>query len=132
MARLTPKQDKFCNLYIELGNASEAYRQAYSCAKMKAEAIHVNASRLLEITKVALRIAELQASHRQRHNITIDDLLDELEEARQFAFETDKAAAAVSATMGKAKILGFDKQVIKLEGELAVKSGLGHFYGSDA
>jgi len=26
---LTPKQEKFANLYVELGNASEAYRQAY-------------------------------------------------------------------------------------------------------
>lgn len=27
---MTPKQDKFCMLYIELGNASEAYRQSYN------------------------------------------------------------------------------------------------------
>lgn len=30
---LTPKQEKFCQLYIELGNASEAYRQSYDCSK---------------------------------------------------------------------------------------------------
>jgi len=33
--KLTIKQEKFCNLYIELGNASEAYRQSYNCEKMK-------------------------------------------------------------------------------------------------
>ena len=65
MSKLTPKQEKFCQLYIELGNASEAYRQAYSCDKMKPESIHVNAAKLLENTKITLRISELQAEHRE-------------------------------------------------------------------
>ena len=30
MKKLTPKQEKFCQLYVELGNASDAYRQAYN------------------------------------------------------------------------------------------------------
>ncbi|SQE31532.1 Terminase small subunit [Mannheimia haemolytica] len=29
MTELTPKQEAFCLAYIETGNASEAYRQAY-------------------------------------------------------------------------------------------------------
>ncbi|EPZ98572.1 terminase small subunit, partial [Glaesserella parasuis] len=40
---LTPKQEKFCQLYIELGNASEAYRQAYDCSKMSNETINTKA-----------------------------------------------------------------------------------------
>ena len=28
--KLTPKQEKFCQVFIETGNASEAYRQAYA------------------------------------------------------------------------------------------------------
>lgn len=132
MSKLTPKQEKFCKLYIELGNASEAYRQSYSCSKMKVEAIHVNASQLLENTKIALRIKELQAEHRQRHNIVVDDLLDELEEARQAALKampSPQCSAAVGATMGKAKLLGLDKLVVKLDGEMTIKTGLEHFYG---
>ena len=116
MSKLTPKQEKFCQLYIELGNASEAYRQAYSCDKMKPESIHVNAAKLLENTKITLRISELQAEHRERHNLTVDDLIDELEEARQTALtaETPQCGAAVSATMGKAKLLGLDKQLVDI------------------
>lgn len=112
--KLTPKQERFCQLYIELGNASEAYRQSYDVKKMKAEAVHVNACKLLDSTKVALRVAELQAGHVRRHNLTVDHLLAELEEARQAALmaETAQASAAVGATMGKAKLLGFDKQVV--------------------
>lgn len=117
--KLTPKQEKFCQLYIELGNASEAYRQSYNAEKMKPEAVHVQAARLQENPKIALRIAELQAEHAQRHRVTVDDLLVELEEARQAALsaETVQASAAVTATMGKAKLLGFDKQIMEVAGK---------------
>ncbi|ATF73983.1 terminase small subunit [Pasteurella multocida] len=110
---LTPKQEKFCQLYIELGNASEAYRQAYDCSKMSDESIKVNASKLLnDNTNITLTIDRLRAKHQHRHNLTVDDLLSELEEARQVGKKKNNAVAMVSATMGKAKILGLDKQVI--------------------
>ena len=37
---MTPKQEKFCQLYVELGNASEAYRQAYDASKMHAPTVN--------------------------------------------------------------------------------------------
>ncbi|MDG6264490.1 terminase small subunit, partial [Glaesserella parasuis] len=46
------------------------------------------------------------------HKLTVDDLLDELEVAREKALEREQLSVAVSATMGKAKLLGLDKQVI--------------------
>lgn len=54
--------------------------------------------------------------HAERHKLTVDDLLVELEEARQVARDQEKpqAAAMVAATMGKAKMLGFDKQLIDI------------------
>ncbi|MEE4462651.1 terminase small subunit [Azotobacter chroococcum] len=57
---LTPKQEKFCLAYLETGNASEAYRRAYSAQNMKPESIAVAASRVLGNAKVALRLAELR------------------------------------------------------------------------
>ena len=104
--KLTPKQERFCQVYIETGNASEAYRQAYNAAKMKPETVNRTAKQLLDNRKIAARLDELREEHAKRHEITVDDLVAELEEARKLAFETDKAAAAVSATMGKAKLLG--------------------------
>ena len=115
MSKLTPKQEKFCQLYIEeLGNASEAYRQTYSCGKMKDETINNKAYILGKKGEIRARISELQAEHRKRHNLTVDDLIDELEEARQAGKEFENASAMVSATMGKAKLLGFDKQQIDI------------------
>lgn len=111
---LTPKQESFCQKYIELGNASEAYRQSYDAEDMNSNVIHTKASELLKNGKVTVRIEQLRKAHKMRHNINIDVLLLELEEARQAALgaENPQSSAAVAATMGKAKILGLDKQVI--------------------
>ena len=111
---LTPKQDNFCRLYIELGNASEAYRQAYDADDMNQNTVNKNASVLLENPKVATRLEQIRSEHMKRHNLTVGDLLKELEEARQAALgaENPQSSAAVAATMGKAKLLGLDKQVI--------------------
>jgi len=109
---LQPKQEAFCMAYIETGNASEAYRLSYEAEKMSANAVSVEASRMLDSPKISLRIKSLQEPIIQRHKVTIDSLLDELEQARQIALKADQASAAISATMGKAKITGYDKQVI--------------------
>lgn len=115
---LTIKQEKFCMVYVETGNASEAYRQAYNAENMSNEAIGVEACRLLDNPSVSLKVKELKSGHTKRHEITIDDLVKELEEARACALngETKQTSAAVAATMGKAKLLGLvvDKTDIKL------------------
>ena len=105
---LTPKQEAFALAYVETGNASEAYRRAYNAEKMKPASVAVNASKLLAGAKVALRVQELQAKAVERHEITVDDLIRELEEARTAASNQEKpqAAAMVAATLGKAKLLG--------------------------
>lgn len=112
---LTPKQEKFAQLYIETGNASEAYRQAYSTKGKSENYIHVNACKVLGNAKVTLRVKELKAKHEKRHDITVDHLLAELEEARQLAAQTAQTSSMVAATMGKAKMLGLDKKVIEVE-----------------
>ena len=110
MAELNPKQEKFAQLYVQLGNASEAYRQAYN-STAKPESVNVNASKMLSDTKVSLRVEEIREALRANHGITLQDLLKELEEARKAALsaETVQSSAAVNATMSKAKLLGFDK-----------------------
>ena len=115
---LTVKQEKFCMVYIETGNASEAYRQAYNCENMSSEAINVEASRLKDNPTITLRVKELKSGHIKRHELTVNDLVKELEEARKAALGADnpQSSAAVAATMGKAKLLGLvvDKTDIKL------------------
>lgn len=112
MEELTPKQEAFAQRFVETGNASEAYRQAYNAEAMKAETVHRKAKELMDNGKITARIEALQAEHAERHKLTVDDLLAELEEARQMAREKDNPNAMTQATMGKAKLLGLDKQVI--------------------
>ena len=76
--KLTAKQEKFCNLYIELGNASEAYRQAYDCSKMKDKSIWEKASELLTHVKVSSRVRELQSEVKARSDIDKDRIIAEL------------------------------------------------------
>lgn len=108
------KCEKFSQVFIETGNASEAYRQAFPESKMKDRSLHVEACRYLKNPSVSLMIQQLREQHRERHNVTVDDLIEELEEARQAGFEFESASAMVSATMGKAKLLGLDKQLIDI------------------
>lgn len=119
MAGLTIKQEAFCQAYVELGDASEAYRKAYDADKMKPESVHRKAKEVKDNVKVTARIEELQGEIKMRHNVTVDSLLAELEEARQAALgaETPQSSAAVAATMGKAKLTGLDKQVVELTGQ---------------
>lgn len=119
MLKLTPKQEKFSQLYIELGNASEAYRRSYNAENMGDEAIWVEACRLQSDPKVSLRIKELQEMHVKRHMVTVDSLTKELEEARELAIKIENPAPAVSATLGKAKLHGLLTD--KIEGEIVAK-----------
>jgi phage terminase small subunit len=76
--KLTPKQEKFCLVYLEAGNASEAYRQAYQAGRLSEAALAVEASRLLDHPKITLRLAELRLAAQQRNDITVDKIIREL------------------------------------------------------
>lgn len=118
---LTQKQENFCLAYVETGNASEAYRQSYDASKTKPENIAAEASRLLANPNISTRVEELRAIAVEKTAITVQDLIKELEEARQAALgaETPQASAATAATMGKAKLLGMDKQIIDMNGNVS-------------
>ena len=75
--KLTIKQENFCNKYLESGNASEAYRCAYSCSKMKAKTITRKALELMENGIITARIKELQSELKAKSDITKDDILNE-------------------------------------------------------
>ena len=120
---ITPKQEQFARLYVETGNASEAYRQAYNADNMKPETVTNEAYKLLQDPDISAMVDGLKEEARQRHAVTVGDLLHELEQARAAALAapTPQSSAAVSATMGKAKMLGLlvDKAEIKAEAEIS-------------
>lgn len=113
--RLTIKQENFCLAYVETGNASEAYRRSYDIGDMLPASINSKAFELLENVKITNKIESLREAVVERHKITVDDLLAELEEARQMGLKTEKAGPMAQATMGKAKLLGLDRVIEEVD-----------------
>lgn len=111
------KMEKFCLAYVETANAAESYRIAYNTEKMAEKTIQREGYNLLQRPQIQERLEKLRWQVMDRHQITVDTLLMELEEARHLALTTKKAAAAVTATMGKAKLLGLDKQIVEVTGK---------------
>jgi phage terminase small subunit len=126
MKKLTPKQENFCLHYLELGNASEAYRNAGYSKNMSDKTVNEAASRLLKDSKVIARLNELRKPIVEKTMITIEDLIEELEKARKAALgaETVQASAAISATMGKAKLLGFGSEKIDISADFRLADAL--------
>lgn len=76
---------------------SAGYRQSRSAA-----------ARLAADVNICARVSEIQNRAAVRTELTLADIIDELEEARQAALNapSPQAGSAVAATMGKAKLLG--------------------------
>ena len=58
---MTPKQEQFARLYVETGNASEAYRQAYNTDNMKPETVTNEAYKLLQAPDISAMVDNLKA-----------------------------------------------------------------------
>lgn len=114
---MTPKQEAFCQAYVETGNASEAYRRAYSAEKMKPAVVNVKASELLATGKISVRVAELQQNALDHHELKVADIARMLIEDRKFAREMETPAAAVSASMGLAKLFGLLRDKVEHTGK---------------
>ena len=69
---LTIKERKFAELVVELGNQSEAYRQAYDVTDKKGEWIKVKASQLVKKDNISITINELKQQTAQKHQIDRD------------------------------------------------------------
>lgn len=65
-----------------------------------------NAVRLKANENVADRVAELKGRAAEKVEVTVADIVKQLDEDREFAKENKHSAAAITATLGKAKLLG--------------------------
>jgi phage terminase small subunit len=81
---LTIKQENFCNYYLECGNAAEAYRRAYNAERMKDESVWIEASKLLNNPKVALRVKELQEQLKAKSDLKKEDTVKWISELVNF------------------------------------------------
>lgn len=73
---LTPKQEKFAVLYVEIGNASQAYRQSYNCEHMKMATVNNKAYGLLQKGDIRARVEELKREMSERAMIRKEQAIE--------------------------------------------------------
>ena len=114
-------QEKYAQLRASGVEPSDAYKQCWSWENSSPNTIANNAKQKDRLPKIAKRIAELKAEIMEEVKpqmvVTVESLLEELEEAKQFAKECDNPSAFTQAVMGKAKISGLDKKVVEIQAQ---------------
>lgn len=110
---MTPKQVKFCDEYLIDCNATQAAIRAGYSEKTAYSIGDEN----LKKPEIAHFIKNRLGKAQIRNEVTLDDLVKELDENRKYAIEasTPQSAAATAATMAKAKLLGFVVDKVKSE-----------------
>lgn len=120
---LTEKQEKFCLVYVETGNASEAYRQAYDAENMKATTINRKAKEVMDNGKIKARLQELRAPAVEKALLTLEGHLDVMQWLRDQAVQMGNISAAITAEMGRAKAAGLHVTKVEQKTELSGPEG---------
>lgn len=130
--KLTSKQETFCKEYITNGgNATQAYKKAYDCSKMKDKTINENASRLLKDSKVRARLEELQQPFQKKFEYTMEQSFKKFNELQELALKrisitgvpNPDVANAIKCEENKAKLCGLfvePETKLKIKGNLAI------------
>jgi hypothetical protein len=95
-----PKHEAFAQALATGQSASEAYETAGYKPSRSA------ASRLSTNVNIERRLGELLTKTAKKVDVTLESITAELEEARGIAIAEKQPSAAVSASMGKAKLFG--------------------------
>ncbi len=103
---LTQKQESFCLVYIETGNATESYRQAYKPKTKLESTINRSAKDLMDNPKIAARIEDLRKPVRDKAQITLETHLTDLKRLRDLAETDGKFSAAVTAEVSRGRASG--------------------------
>jgi phage terminase small subunit len=122
---MTPKQEAFARAYVETGNASEAYRRAYSIKSMGQGAVKTEASKLLQHPDVALTIEQLKSKHQRKHDITVEKLTD----MAMKAYDEAQRRSISSGQMQTSAMVKAAEFIGKLHGLLVDKSEVKHVSG---
>ena len=82
---LTAKQELFCRLMSEGKDQTSAYREAYNTENMKPETVWNSAYKLMQNGDVTARIKAMQKELQQKSQLTVEKLLQELDEIEELA-----------------------------------------------
>lgn len=125
--KLTIMEQRFVEAYPLSNSGAEAARKAGYAEKHAGR----RSQELLQKPHIKRAIEKRQTQYSQYANVTAYDIVSELDAIRVAALgaKPPQCAAAVNATVNKARILGLD--VIRIDhtsGGEKIQAGLGHFY----
>lgn len=106
MKRLKTRQERFCERFVELGNASAAAKAA---GYLPASARNTG-YRLLRDPRIISRIAAIQAQMADDHCRQVDILLGKLETVFRRALDDHQFSAAARAIELQAKLAGLGER----------------------
>ena len=100
-------------LFARLLHLGRPVPQAYEDAGFKPD--RGNCYRLRRSARLQRYLASLEARVAKNHDVTVDSLIEELEDARKNAQRVNQPGSEVSAIMGKARLAGLiiDKREVK-------------------
>lgn len=106
MKRLKTRQERFCERFVELGNASAAAKAA---GYLPASARNTG-YRLLRDPRIISRIGAIQAEMADHHCRQVDTLLGKLETVFRRALDDHQFSAAARAVELQAKLAGLGER----------------------
>jgi phage terminase small subunit len=105
-----PRHERFCQFLLQGETAIDAHEKAGYARD------DGNATRLAKNPAVIERLTELQNAVAEKTQVTVESLINELEEARKRADSLDQLSAVVKAISEKARISGLMVQNVEVGG----------------
>lgn len=118
--KLTPKEKKFCQYYVELGNATEAYIKAGYTAKTKQTA-GVMGHRLLKNTKIKEEIDRLMQKELKPSIMTANEVMEHFSAIAR-GEEKDQFGLDIGASDRIKALVELAKRTVDIENRMAGKA----------
>jgi phage terminase small subunit len=97
MGKITPKQLKWSARFMECGNATQAYADAYECGNMSRAAIQTEAARLVAHPAISLHLEMERQRIADESLVTVAGVVSDLYRLRDLAEASGNMSAAVRA-----------------------------------
>jgi hypothetical protein len=122
---LTPKEEKFCQLCIELGNQSQAFEQSYDTSNMQKSTVYEKASRMCASDKISARMLEIRKEVASQHLKTKEELMkDLLDILNMTKFSEKEKNTAIKAIEVLNKMQGFnDPEQVEVKQDINIGFG---------
>lgn len=116
--KLTPKQEKFCQLVASGKNQTEAYRETYDTSRWKDATVHREAKTMMDSPKISARVAELGQPALEKCSVTIEGIIEDLKRLAEKAEQADRYTEAIKARELLGKYLKMFTEKVQHSGDV--------------